>query len=144
MSSLHRRHAPDERGRGSTADAVALVRPLGVVVTHETVEGLLQGRPTGEIASSEHHAPQFLENRALQPFDKPVGPGMTRFRAGVSEAEVVAGDIKRPLELGATVGEDAPHRPAGALEVRSDDLAQERGGGRGVVGWQQPRLSAVI
>ena len=80
-----------------------------MLVAHEAVEGPLQGRPTREIASSEHHAPEFLENRALQPFDKPVRPGMARFRAGVSEAEVLAGNIKRPLELWATVGEDAPH-----------------------------------
>jgi hypothetical protein len=68
-----------------------------------------------------------------------LGPGMARFRPGVSEAEVAAGDIERPLELWATVGEDTPHRPAGALEVRHDDLAQERGGSRGVVGRQQTR-----
>ena len=43
MRSLRRRHAPDERGRGTTADAVALVGPLMVVVADEAVEGTLQG-----------------------------------------------------------------------------------------------------
>ena len=83
MRSLRCRHTPDERGRGSTADAVALVRPLGVVVAHEAIEGALQGRAAREVASPEHHAPEFLEDRALQPFDEPVGPGMAGFRAGV-------------------------------------------------------------
>ena len=81
MRSLHCRHAPDERGRGATADAVAVVWPLGVVVMHEAVEGALQARAAGEAASPEHHAPEFLKDRTLQPFDKAVGPGMAWFRA---------------------------------------------------------------
>src|SRR4029434_8032577 len=54
MRSLRRRHAPDERGRGATADAVALVRPLGVVVAHEAIEGTRHGREAREVASREH------------------------------------------------------------------------------------------
>src|SRR5678816_2941826 len=121
MRSLRCRHAPEERAWGSAADTVALVRPLGVVVMHEAVEGALQGHAAREVASPEDHTPELLENRALQPFDEAVRPGVARLRAGVSEAEVVAGDIKRPLELRATVGQDTPHWPAGALEVRHDD-----------------------
>src|SRR5258706_2097312 len=111
MRSLRCRHTPDERGRGSTADAVALVRPLGVVVPHEAIEGALQGRAAREVAAPEHHAPELLEDRALQPFDEAVGPGMARFRAGVAEAELATGDIKSALEFRPTVGEHAPHRP---------------------------------
>ena len=77
MRSLGRRHAPDERAWGTTADAVALVRPLGVVVADEAIEGALQGRAAREVASAEHHAPEFLEDRALQPFDEAVGPSMS-------------------------------------------------------------------
>src|SRR5262244_2709909 len=99
MRSLRRRRAPDECGRGATADAVALMRPFGVVVVHEAVEGAVQGRAAREVASPEHHAPEFLEDRALQPFDEAVGPGMARLRAGMAEAELATGDIKGALEL---------------------------------------------
>src|SRR5882724_9256496 len=98
MRSLRCRHAPDEGGRGSTADAIALVRTLGVVVPHEAIEGPLQGRAAREVATPKHHAPELLEDRALQPFDEAVGPGVARFGARVPEAELAAGRIKRPLE----------------------------------------------
>jgi len=55
----------------------------------------------------------------------------------VPEAELAAGHIKRPLELGAASREDAAHRPPGASVVRDDDLAQERRGGRGIMSGQQ-------
>src|SRR5882724_7603241 len=131
------RHAPDQRGRSSTANAIALVRPLGVVVPHEAIEGPLQGRPRREVAAPEHHPPVLLENRTLQAFDEAVGPGVARFGARVPEAELAAGRIKRPLELGAAIREDAMHRPPGAPVVRDNDLAQERGGGRRIMGGQQ-------
>src|SRR2546425_8845480 len=137
MRSRLRRHAPDQSGRGSTADAITFVRARRVVVPHEAVEGPLQSRAVGEVAAPEGHPPELLENRTLQPFDETVRPGMARFSAGVPETELTTGGIKRPLELRATVGENTAHRPARALEVRDDDLAQERGGGRGVVSRQQ-------
>ena len=80
MSSLSC-HAPDQSGRCSTAEAIALMRALGVVVPHEAVEGALQRRATGEVVPPECHPPVLLENRALQPFDEAVGPSMARFRA---------------------------------------------------------------
>src|ERR1043166_1389396 len=110
-----RRHTPDERGRGSAPHAIALVRALGVVVAHEVGEGALQGRPVGEVTATEDDTPELLENRALQPFDEAVGPGMTRFGARVPDAELATGRIKRALELRPTIGEDAAHRPARAL-----------------------------
>src|SRR5882762_8831577 len=131
------RHAPDQRSRGATADAIACVRALGVVVPHEAIEGLLQRGARREVAAPEHHAPVLLENRALQAFDEAVGPGVARFGARVPEAELAAGRIKRPLELGAAIREDAMHRPPGAPIVRDDDLAQERGGGCRIMGGQQ-------
>src|SRR5215467_2753947 len=100
MRSLRRRRAPDECGRGATADAVALMRPLGVVVVHEAVEGAVQGRAAREVASPEHHAPEFLEDRALQPFDEAVGPGMARLRAGMAEASSRQATSKVPLNSG--------------------------------------------
>src|SRR5437660_7676346 len=132
-----RRDAPDQSGRSSTPEAIALVRALGVVVPHEAVEGPLQGRATGEVVPTEGYTPVLLENRALQSFDKAVGPGMARFGARVPDVELAAGRIKRALELRPAIGEDAPHRPARALVVRDDDLAQECGGREGIVGRQQ-------
>src|SRR5512134_2740022 len=99
MRSLRGRHTPDQRARSAPTHAIALVRALGVVVAHEAVEGPLQSRPTGEVAAPEGHAPELLENRALQPFHKPVGPRMARFRAGVPQAQLATGDIKGPPEL---------------------------------------------
>src|SRR5207253_8493226 len=113
-----RHHAPDKSGRGSTANAIALVRALGVVVAHEAVEGPLQRPATGEVVPTEGHTPVLLENRALQSFDKAVDPGMARFGARVPDVELAAGRIKRALELRPAIGEDAPHRPARALVVR--------------------------
>src|SRR5438067_6449814 len=101
MRSL-RSHTPDERGRGSAADAIGLVRALCVVVPHEAVEGPLQSRAVGEVAAPEGHPPELLENRTLQPFDETVRPGMARFSAGVPETELTTGGIKGSLELRAT------------------------------------------
>src|SRR5215831_12356498 len=123
MRSL-RCSAPDQRGRRLPAQPVALVRPLGVVVAHETVEGALQCRTTGEVATPESHTPQFLQNGALQPFDEAVGPSMAGFRPRVPQAELPTSRIKRALKLGTAVGEDAVDDPARALEVH-DELAQE-------------------
>src|SRR5438552_16986192 len=80
MTSLWR-HAPDQRSRGATADAIALVRALSVVVPHEAIEGPLQRPARREVAAPEHHAPVLLENRALQALDEAVGPGVARFGA---------------------------------------------------------------
>src|SRR6185503_18729416 len=88
MSSL-RGHAPDERGWGTTADAIALVRPFVVVVAHEAVESPLQGCAPSEVAAAEDDAPQFLENRALQAFNEAVRPSVTRFGPRVPHAELV-------------------------------------------------------
>ena len=100
MRSRRHRHAPDERGRGSTADAVALVRPLGVVVAHEAIEGALQSRAAREVASPEHHAPELLEDRALQPFDEAVGPGMARVVRVCRRRSARQATSKAPLNSG--------------------------------------------
>src|ERR1043166_8522919 len=94
--SSPRDHAPDERGRCATAEAIALMRPLGVVVPHEAVEGSLQRLARREVAPPEGHAPELLEDRALQALDEAIGPGVPRFGPCVPQAELVTGDIKRP------------------------------------------------
>src|SRR5437773_10968041 len=109
-----RHHAPDKSGRGSTANAIALVRALGVVVAHEAVEGPLQGHATGEVVPTEGHTPVLLENRALQPFEKAVGPGMRRVGSRVPCAEPEAARIERPLRLVPAIGEEPAHRRPGA------------------------------
>src|SRR2546428_10689997 len=106
MTSL-RRHTSDERGRGSTPHAIALMRTLGVVVAHEVGEGALQGRPVGEVAATEDHTPELLENRALLPFDEAVGPGIPRFGARVPDAALATSRIQRALELRPTIVDDA-------------------------------------
>src|SRR5262252_10154562 len=98
------------------------MRALGVVVAHEAVEGPLQRRARREVAAPEGHAPELLENRALEALNKPVGPGVTRFGASVPQAEVATGDIKGALELRAAIGEHPAHRAARLSEVRHDHL----------------------
>src|SRR4030081_2150188 len=70
--------APEERGGGAAAEAVPLVRPLVIVGLHERLETALQGCATGEVAAAKGHAPMFLQDRALEPFDETVGPGIPR------------------------------------------------------------------
>src|SRR3979411_387141 len=106
--------APEERGRGTAADAIALVGPLVIVGLHERLETPLQGRPTGEVAATKGHAPMFLQDRALEPFDEAVGPGMPRLRPGMAQAQGAAGVIERAFELGGAAGGRAGQPPAGA------------------------------
>src|SRR4030095_5997620 len=94
------RHTPHQSGRGATGAAIALVRPLVVVIPHEALEGPLQGRASREVAATEHHPPVLLENRALPAVDQAVGPGVARLGARVPEAELAAGRIKRPWNSG--------------------------------------------
>jgi hypothetical protein len=86
--------APRPARRAAAAEAIALVRSLGVVVAHEAIEGPLQRRASREVAAAEGHAPELLENRALQALDEAVGPGVARFHPGVPQAERATGDIK--------------------------------------------------
>ena len=95
--------APEERGWGATPEAIALVGPLVIVGLHEPLETALQGRATGEVTAAKGHAPVFLQDRALEAFDKAVSPGVPRLGARVAEAQGVTGFIERPLELGAAV-----------------------------------------
>jgi hypothetical protein len=129
---------PEERGWGTAPDAIALVGPLVIVGLHERLETPLQGRPTGEVAAAKGHAPVFLQDRALEPFDKPVRPGMPRLGPCVTETEGAAGLIERPFELGAAVGEHAARPPAGPAVEGQDDPTQEVGGGFGRVRRQEP------
>src|SRR3989449_4073082 len=118
--------APDERGRCPAAEPVALMRALVVVVAHELSERPLQRRATGEVSASEGDAPVLLQDRALQALNEAVGPGMTRLRAGVAQAELPTGLIEGSVELGAPVGQDAPQGPARPAKERPEDVAQER------------------
>src|SRR5256712_13008944 len=96
--------APDERGRCPAAEPVALMRPLVVVVAHELSERLLQRRAAGEVSTPEGHSPVLLQDRAVQALDEAVGPGMTRLRAGVAQAEVPTGLIQGSVGLRGPVG----------------------------------------
>ena len=134
----HRSGAPEERRGGLPSQAIALVGPLLVVKAQEGLQGLLQGRPTGEIPAPELDAPVLLQDRALEPFDEAVSPGMARLGARVPNAQGTTGLIKGPFEFRAAIGEDPAQRPAGAPIERHENLAQERRGGRGREGGEQP------
>jgi hypothetical protein len=80
----------------------------------------------------------FLQDRALEPFNKPVRPRMPWLRPGVAQAQGATGLIERAVELGAAVGEHAPQAPAGPAVERQHDPPQEVSGGRRGVCGQQP------
>lgn len=130
--------APEERGWGTATDAIALVRPRVIVGLHERLETALQGGPTGEVAATKGHAPMFLQDRALEPFDEAVGPGMPRLRPSMAQAQCAAGLIERAFELRAAVGEHAAPPPAGSAVEREHDPTQEVGGSFGRVRREQP------
>src|SRR6185503_7203266 len=123
--------APEERGWGAATDPVALMGPLVIVGLHEPIEASLERRSTREVAPTEGHTPMLLQDRALQPLDEPIGPGMPGLRPGVAEAERPTGLIEGSVELGAAVGEHPPQPPARAAIEREHDAAQEVGGRRG-------------
>src|SRR5260370_40149487 len=97
--------APEERGWGTAADAIALVGPLVIVGLHERLETPLQGRPTGEVEATKGHAPMFLQDRALEPFDEAVGPGMPRLRPGMPQSQGAAGLSEPRFGLGGPAGD---------------------------------------
>ncbi len=109
---------PPKQGRWCLpAEAIALMRAVMVVVSHERVQGALQRPPAGEVAAAEGHPPVFLEDRPLQPLHEAVGPGMPGLGPRVPDPELATGLIEGPLELRAAVGEHALDRPAGPAVV---------------------------
>src|SRR6266851_1004048 len=114
------------------------MRALMVVETQERVETSLQGRPTGEVAPTEGHAPVLLQDGDLQSLHEAISPGMARLRARVAQTELAAGRIERAMEFGSPIGQHAAQPPAGATIVRPEDRPQEVRRGLGRVGRQQP------
>src|SRR5262245_10835661 len=96
--------APDQRGGRTAAEAIALMGALGVVIAHEAVKGSLQRRARREVAPPEGHAPELLQNRALQALAEAVGPGLAGFGPRVLQAGTPTGDIKGALEIRTAVG----------------------------------------
>ena len=137
MNLVRRRRSAVEEGRLAVApEAVALVRPLRVA--HEGRQRALESRPASEVVTPEGDAPVFLQDRALQPPDEAVGPGMPRLGAGMANAQLAARLIECAIEFGPPVGQHSLHRPARPPGVRDQDLSEKarRGGGR--EGRQQP------
>src|SRR5262245_1066807 len=114
--------AQKERGWGAASEPVPLMRPVAIVVAHELIEGVLQAATAGEVPPAEGHPPVLLQDRARQPLDKSVGPGMPRrLGAGVANPELATGLIEGALELGTAVGQHAAQRPARlAVQGRQD------------------------
>jgi hypothetical protein len=79
MRSLRRRHTPGAERPGYARGREALMRALRVVEASEAVEGPLQGRLSGKVAPPEGHAPELLDNIALQP--RPTNPLNTASRS---------------------------------------------------------------
>src|SRR5262245_32065674 len=120
--------AQKERGWGSASEPVPLMRPVAIVVAHELIEGVLQAATAGEVPPAEGHPPVLLQDRALQPLDESVGPGMPWLGAGVTNPELATGLIEGALELGTAVGQHPAQRPARLAVQRRQDVAQEPGG----------------
>src|SRR5262247_2591179 len=120
--------AQKERGWRAASEPVPLMRPVAVVVARELVERVLQAAAAGEVPPAEGHAPVLLQDRALQPLDEPVGPGMPWLGAGVANAQRPTGLIEGALELRAAIGQHPAQRPAGLAVQGRQDVAQEPGG----------------
>src|SRR5262245_28474624 len=91
--------APEQRGGRLATEPIALMRPVVVVAVQEPVERALQGCTTGEVSATEGHAPVLLENRALQPLDKAISPGMPGLGPSVPDPQRAARLIEGPFEL---------------------------------------------
>src|SRR5712691_693124 len=130
--------AVKDSGRSSSAEPVAVVRPVLVVEAHEVIEGMGQSGPTGEVAAAKLHPPVLLEDGALQALDEAVGPSMPGFRAGMPDPQSLAGLIEDPVEFRTPIGQHSLHPPAGAPVVREHEALEEGGGRLGRERGQQP------
>src|SRR5215467_9660530 len=120
------RGAPEQGGGSVATEAVAVMRTFMVVEVKKRVETPLQCGSTGEVASAEGHTPVLLQDRALQPLDEAIGPGMPGFRARGAEPQLAAGHVEGPMEFGAPIGQDAAQPPARAPIVwRSEEHTSE-------------------
>src|SRR5436309_573945 len=117
--------APEPCRRWVAPEAVALVRPMFVVEADKAVEAPRQCGARGEVAATKLHAPVLLQDRALQPLDKAIGPGVARLGPGVPNAVSATGLIERAVEFAAAVGEDPLNRTG--RNVHPPAMGQVRG-----------------
>ena len=81
---VHGRQLP---GRGiGRLEVERAVRPVFVVEAKKPVEAASKGLARGEVATTKLHAPVLLQDRALQPLHKAIGPGTARLGPGVPQA----------------------------------------------------------
>src|SRR5262245_44780678 len=137
-SARHGRGAPEQVGRGSTPEPVALMGALLVVELHERLERPLHRRRRGEVLPAKLNAPVFVQDRALQALHEAVGPRMARLRARVPNAQGYAGIVEGRLELRAAIGKYPLQGPARPPIDRPQYVAQEGRGGLGRERRQQP------
>jgi hypothetical protein len=121
----HRYGAPEPYRRWVPPQTVALVRRMFVVEADKGVEAPRQCGARGEVAAAKFHAPVLLQDRALEPLHKAVGPGVARLGPGVPNTVSPTGLIKRAVEFAAAVGEDSLNRPARPAIVREEDPGEE-------------------
>ncbi len=122
--------APEHTRRRTTAEAIAVVRPAVVVVTQIPAQRAVQRGDTPEEALPKDHAPVFVEDRALQPLHKAVGPRMTRLDACLADAQADTGRGEGTVEFAPVVRQDASHGPARRAILWHQDVAEEAGGRR--------------
>src|SRR5262245_10342303 len=89
------------------------MRTLDVIEPQITIERSLQGPDTREVLPAKGNPPVLVQDRSLDPFDKAVGPRVSRFRPGDPNRPPLAPPDKRALELVSPVGQDALQPPAG-------------------------------
>ena len=117
--------SPEDRGGWMAPESIALMGPVVIVEAQEAVERTLQRRPAREVPAAEDDPPVLLQDRPLQPFDEAIGPGMSRLRPGVANAQRSARLIEGALELRAAVGQDPLNRPARATIVRDTTVRRK-------------------
>jgi len=85
--------SPKERGWSAAAEPVPDAAGRGCS-SHELIQRVLQAAAAREVPPAEGHAPMLLQDRALQPLDEPIGPGLARLGAGVANPERPTGLIE--------------------------------------------------
>ena len=100
-----------------------MVSPLVVVEAQVALERGFELPEPREVATTKFDAPVLVKDRLLEPLDEAVGEGVSRFRAGVADAEITAGLVEDALELASRRSGKSALRKYGTTRFRRKSAA---------------------
>jgi len=103
-----------------------MMNTFEVIVSKVSIQFPLHLGNTGKESSPERHSPELSEDRSLQPFNKPVGPGMPGFGSGMADLPGSALPVELSKVLSAAVGQDPLNIKSLFTESRDHSLSKER------------------